>query len=56
MDQGDHRDTVLGNLLMVPLGNVSLGISISMTGRDWRLSYHKGQWRFTTGVSHVAAL
>jgi hypothetical protein len=46
----------LGHLLMVPLGNVSLGVWISMTSQDWWLSSHKGQWHFTTGASHVAAL
>jgi hypothetical protein len=43
-DQGLCRDTALGHLLVVPLGNISLGVWISMTSRDWRLSSHKGQW------------
>jgi hypothetical protein len=54
-DQGLHRETALGHLLVVPPGNVSLGVWIGMTSRDWRLSYHKGQWCFLTGASHVAA-
>jgi hypothetical protein len=36
----------LGHLLMVPLGNNSLGVWICMTSRDWRIRSHKGQWRF----------
>jgi hypothetical protein len=46
MDQEMRRDTALGHLLMVPLGNNSLGVWISMTNRDWQLSSHKEQWRF----------
>jgi hypothetical protein len=34
-----------GHLLVVPLGNDSLEVWISMTNRDWWLSFHKGQWR-----------
>jgi hypothetical protein len=45
MDQDVRRDTALGHLLVVPLGNDSLGVWISMTNWDWRLSSHKGQWR-----------
>jgi hypothetical protein len=36
----------LGHLPVVLLGNDSLEVWISMTNRDWRLSSHKGQWRF----------
>jgi hypothetical protein len=39
-------DTALGHLLVVPLGNGSLGVCISMTSQDWWLSSHKGQWCF----------
>jgi hypothetical protein len=46
----------LGHLLVVPLGNVSLGVWISMTSWDWRLSSHEGQWCLMTGASHAAAL
>jgi hypothetical protein len=45
MDQV-RRDTALGHLVVVPLGNDSLGVRISMTSREWQLSSHKGQWRF----------
>jgi hypothetical protein len=38
-------DTALGHLLVVPLGNDSLGVWFCMTSRGWRLSSHKGQWR-----------
>jgi hypothetical protein len=43
---GMRWDTALGHLLMVPLGNGSLGVWIFMTSRYWRLSSHEGQWRF----------
>jgi hypothetical protein len=43
--QGMRWDTALGHLLVVPLGNDSLGVWICMTSRDWRLSSHKRQWR-----------
>jgi hypothetical protein len=56
MDQEVRRDTALGHLLVVPLGNISLRVWISMTSRDWRPSSHKGQWCFTTKASHAAAL
>jgi hypothetical protein len=46
MDQEVRRDTALGHLLVVPLGNVSPGVCISMISLDWRLSSHEGQWRF----------
>jgi hypothetical protein len=46
MDQGMRWDTALGHLLVVPLGNDSLGVWISTTNRGWRLSSHKGQWYF----------
>jgi hypothetical protein len=42
---GMRWDTALGHLLVVPLGNDSLGVWICMTSRDRRLSSHKGQWR-----------
>jgi hypothetical protein len=42
---GMRWDTALGHFLVVPLGNDSLGGWICMTSRDWRLSYHKRQWR-----------
>jgi hypothetical protein len=45
MDQEVRRDTALGHLLAVPLGNDSHGVWISMTNWDWRLRSHKGQWR-----------
>jgi hypothetical protein len=45
-----------GHLLVVPLSNVTLGVWISMTSWDWRLSSHEGQWRLTTGASHPAPL
>jgi hypothetical protein len=51
MDHKMRQDTALGNLLVVPRSNGSLGVWISMTSRDWRLSSHKGQWRF-----HVRSL
>jgi hypothetical protein len=51
-----RRDTALGQLRLVPLGNVSLGVWISMTSRVWRLSSHKGQCHFTTAASDAAAL
>jgi hypothetical protein len=35
-----------GHFLVVPPGNISLRDCIGMTSRDWRLSSHKGQWRF----------
>jgi hypothetical protein len=55
---GAHHGTegVLGHLLVVPLGNVSLRVWIGMTNQDWRLSSHKGQWHLTIGASHAAAL
>jgi hypothetical protein len=34
MDQEVHWDTALGHLLVVVLGNVSLGVWISMTSQD----------------------
>jgi hypothetical protein len=34
-----------GTSLVAPLGNDSLGVWISMTNRDWRLSSHKRQSR-----------
>jgi hypothetical protein len=43
---GMRWDTALGHLLVVPLGNDSLGVWIYMTSQDWQLSSHKGQWRF----------
>jgi hypothetical protein len=43
---GMRWGTALGHLLMVPLGNNSLAVWICMTSRDWRLSSHKGNWRF----------
>jgi hypothetical protein len=46
MDQVTRSDTALGHLLVVQLGNHSLGVWISTTNRGWRLSSHKGQWRF----------
>jgi hypothetical protein len=36
MVQGVRRDPAMGHLLVVPLGNVSLGVWISMTTGDWR--------------------
>jgi hypothetical protein len=36
----------LGHLLVVLLGNDSLGVRISTTNRGWQPSSHKGQWRF----------
>jgi hypothetical protein len=39
-------NTELGQLLMVLLGDISLGVWIGMTSRDWRISSHKGQRRF----------
>jgi hypothetical protein len=39
-------DIALGHLLVVPLGNDSLGVWISKTNRGWRLRSHQGQWRF----------
>jgi hypothetical protein len=45
-DQGLRQDTALGHLLVVPPGNISLGVWIGMTSRDWWLGSHKGQWRF----------
>jgi hypothetical protein len=56
MDQEVRRDTALGHLLVVPLGNAGFGVWISMTSLGGRLSSHKGQWSFTTGASHAAAL
>jgi hypothetical protein len=44
--QGLRRGTALGHLLVVPLGNVSLGVWIGTTSWDWQLSSHKGQWCF----------
>jgi hypothetical protein len=55
VDQRVRRDTALGRLV-VPLGNCSLGVWISMTSPDWRLISHKGQWRLTAGASHAAAM
>jgi hypothetical protein len=53
MDQGVRCDTALGHLLMVPLGNDSLGVWISMTNQGWRPSSHKGQLRFyDRGLPH----
>jgi hypothetical protein len=52
MVQGLRRDTALGHLLVVPLGNVSLGVGISMTSQGWRLNSHEGQWGLMTGASH----
>jgi hypothetical protein len=46
---------LLDTLLVVPPDNVSLGVWIGMTSRDWRLYSHKGQWRPTTGASHAVA-
>jgi hypothetical protein len=46
---GVHQDTILGHLLKITLGNVSLRVWISMTSRDWRLRSHKRQWHFMTG-------
>jgi hypothetical protein len=54
-DQGLRRDTALGHLLVVPQGNVSLGVWIGMTSQDWRLSTLKGQWCFATEASHAMA-
>jgi hypothetical protein len=48
---GMRRDTAFGHLLVVPLGNDRLGVWISMTYRDWRLSYHKGQWHYYRSLS-----
>jgi hypothetical protein len=42
---GMRWNTALGHLVVVPLGNVSLGVWICMTSRGWQLSSHKGQWR-----------
>jgi hypothetical protein len=56
MDQEVRQDKVLGRLFVSPLSNVSLRVWISMASQDWRLSSHKGQWRLTTGASHMAAL
>jgi hypothetical protein len=50
------QDTAFEYFLVVPLGNVSLRVWISMTCWSWRLSFHKGQWHLTTGASHTAAL
>jgi hypothetical protein len=46
----------LGHFLVVPLGNVSFRVCISMTSRDWRLSSSKGQRHLTTEASHATAL
>jgi hypothetical protein len=56
MDQRARQNTALGYNLVVPLGNVSLRVWISLTSRDWRASSYKGQWRLMTGASHAAAL
>jgi hypothetical protein len=45
-DQGLRWGTALGHLLVVLPGNVSLRVWIYMTTWDWRLSSHKGLWRF----------
>jgi hypothetical protein len=36
----------LGGALGHSLGNVSLGVWIGMTSRDWQPSSHIGQWSF----------
>jgi hypothetical protein len=56
MNHEMRPDIVWGHLLVVPLGDISLGVWISTTIRDWRLGSHKGQLRFTTGASNAAAL
>jgi hypothetical protein len=43
---GSALGQALGHLLVVPLGKDSLGVWFSFANRDWRLSSHKGQWRF----------
>jgi hypothetical protein len=46
MDQEVRQYTALGHLLVVPLGNGSLRVWISMISWDWQLSSHKEQWHF----------
>jgi hypothetical protein len=46
LDQGLRWGTALGHLLVVLPGTVSLGVWTGMTKWDWRLSSHKGHWRF----------
>jgi hypothetical protein len=53
MDKVVRRDTALGHLLVVPLGNDSLRVWISMNNWDWRLSSDKGQQRsYDQSLSH----
>jgi hypothetical protein len=43
-------DTVLGHLLVVPLGIKSLGFWINMTYQGWQLSSPKGQWHYNRSL------
>jgi hypothetical protein len=52
---GGASEQSFGHFLKIPLGNVSLGVGLTMKSQDWWLSSHKRQGCFTTRASPVAA-